>query len=190
VVLALSFGALAMAKETTYPEQDLHSATDYATDEVAGRRINHQATVPSKMTKAKLKPREAGGRKAEEEAALGVILGGWRHLSATVGSWTDLAWAMPPDWAHQSATITLDKAFNFDYSGIGAIEIPIGNVTIHGNGAVLDAAKKGRFFSITGTALPLQHMVLRYGHQPGGGRSHHHRFWNNLHHHRRFLLSQ
>ena len=39
------------------------------------------------------------------------------------------------------------------------------NVTIHGNGATLDAAKKGRFFTVSsGAALALDHMVLQNGH--------------------------
>ncbi len=38
------------------------------------------------------------------------------------------------------------------------------NVTIHGNGAVLDAAKKGRFFTVpSGAALALDHVVLQNG---------------------------
>ena len=38
------------------------------------------------------------------------------------------------------------------------------NVTIHGNGAVLDAAKKGRFFTVpSGAALALYHLVLQNG---------------------------
>jgi hypothetical protein len=38
------------------------------------------------------------------------------------------------------------------------------NVTIHGNGAVLDAAGKGRFFNVpSGAALALDHMVLQNG---------------------------
>ena len=38
------------------------------------------------------------------------------------------------------------------------------NVTIHGNGAVLDASRKGRFFTVpSGAALALDHMVLQNG---------------------------
>ena len=42
-------------------------------------------------------------------------------------------------------------------------------VTIHGNGAVLDAAKQGRFFTVAyGAALALDHLVLQNGFVPGG----------------------
>ena len=42
------------------------------------------------------------------------------------------------------------------------------NVTIHGNGAVLDAAKQGRFFTVpSGAALALDHVVLQNGFADG-----------------------
>jgi predicted outer membrane repeat protein len=83
-------------------------------------------------------------------------------LSATAGSWTDLAKKIAPTsgWVK----ITLDAAF--DCSDYGSeIGIHTGaNVTIHGNGAELDAARKGRFFTVdTGAALTLDHLVLRHG---------------------------
>jgi hypothetical protein len=45
------------------------------------------------------------------------------------------------------------------------IRIPTGtNVTIHGNGAVLDAARKGRFFNVnSGGTLVLDHLTLQHG---------------------------
>jgi hypothetical protein len=48
-----------------------------------------------------------------------------------------------------------------------ASEIPIRagtNVTIHGNGAVLDAAQKGRFFNVgSGATLALDQLTLQHG---------------------------
>jgi hypothetical protein len=81
-------------------------------------------------------------------------------LSATAGSWTDLGKSIPTSgWA----TITLDTGFNCDYGS--EITIPTGaNVTIHGNGVVLDAAQKGRLFKVSaGATLALDHLVLRNG---------------------------
>jgi predicted outer membrane repeat protein len=86
-------------------------------------------------------------------------------LSATAGSWTDLGKSIPTSgWA----TITLDTAFNCDYGS--EIAIPTGaNVTIHGNGVVLDAAQKGRFFYVNaGATLALDHLVLRHGFRARG----------------------
>jgi hypothetical protein len=85
------------------------------------------------------------------------------NLSAAVHShsWTDLGKKIPPSG---SATIALDAAFNCsDYER--KIVIPTGtNVTILGNGAVLDAAQKGGFFVVLrGAALALDHLVLRHG---------------------------
>ena len=38
------------------------------------------------------------------------------------------------------------------------------NVTIHGNGAVLDAAQQGRFFNVySGATLALDHLTLQHG---------------------------
>ena len=81
-------------------------------------------------------------------------------LSATAASWTDLDKAIPSSGL---ATIMLGSAFDCDYDS--QIAIPAGtNVTIHGNGAVLDAAKKGRFFTVSsGAALALYHLVLQNG---------------------------
>jgi hypothetical protein len=59
--------------------------------------------------------------------------------------------------------MTLAPDFTCDYGS--QITVSAGtNVTIRGNGAVLDAAKKGRFFSVTsGAALALDHLVLQNG---------------------------
>jgi hypothetical protein len=59
--------------------------------------------------------------------------------------------------------ITLDAGFDCNYDS--EITILHGtNITIHGNGAVLDAAHKGRFFNVkSGAALALDHLVLRRG---------------------------
>ena len=81
-------------------------------------------------------------------------------LSTTAASWTDLDKAIPSSGL---ATIMLGSAFDCNYDS--QIAIPAGtNVTIHGNGAVLDAAKKGRFFTVPpGAALALDHLVLQNG---------------------------
>jgi hypothetical protein len=81
-------------------------------------------------------------------------------LSTTAASWTDLDKAIPISGL---ATIMLGSAFDCNYDS--QIAIPAGtNVTIHGNGAVLDAAKKGRFFTVpSGAALALHHLVFQNG---------------------------
>ena len=59
--------------------------------------------------------------------------------------------------------MTLAPDFTCGYDS----QIPVSadtNVTIHGNGATLDAAKKGRFFTVpSGAALALDHLVLQNG---------------------------
>ena len=59
--------------------------------------------------------------------------------------------------------MTLAPGFTCDYDS--QITFSAGtNVTIHGNGAVLDAAKKGRFFTVaSGAALALDHVVFQNG---------------------------
>ena len=59
--------------------------------------------------------------------------------------------------------MTLAPDFTCDYGS--QITVSAGtNVTIHGNGATLDAAKKGRFFNVdSGAALAIDHMVLQNG---------------------------
>ena len=90
-------------------------------------------------------------------------------IFSSAASWTDLDKAIPSSGL---ATIMLGSAFDCDYDS--QIAIPAGtNVTIHGNGAVLDAAKKGRFFTVpSGAALALDHMVLQNGFTSGGGGLH------------------
>ena len=86
------------------------------------------------------------------------------NLSTAVHSWTALENNIP---SNGSATIVLDAAtFNCDdYDSRIGIWIPGGTVvTINGNGATLDAARKGRFFYVSsGGALALDHLVLRNG---------------------------
>ena len=59
--------------------------------------------------------------------------------------------------------MTLAPNFTCDYES--EIPIPTGtNVTIHGNGAVLDAAQQGRFFNVSyGATLALDHLTLQHG---------------------------
>ena len=59
--------------------------------------------------------------------------------------------------------MTLAPDFTCDYDSQITISAST-NVTIHGNGAVLDAAKQGRFFTVpSGAALALDHVVLQNG---------------------------
>jgi hypothetical protein len=59
--------------------------------------------------------------------------------------------------------MTLAPGFTCDYDSQIAVSAGT-NVTIHGNGAVLDAAKQGRFFNVpSGAALALDHLVLQNG---------------------------
>ena len=59
--------------------------------------------------------------------------------------------------------MTLAPDFTCDYDSQITVSAST-NVTIHGNGATLDAAKKGRFFIVpSGAALALDHLVLQNG---------------------------
>ena len=78
----------------------------------------------------------------------------------TASSWTDIRKAIPSSGA---ATMTLAPGFTCDYDSQITVSAST-NVTIHGNGAVLDAAKQGRFFYVpSGAALALDHLVLQNG---------------------------
>jgi hypothetical protein len=83
--------------------------------------------------------------------------------ATTASSWTGIRNATPTSGA---ATMTLAPGFTCDYDS--QIDVPAGtNVTIHGNGAVLDAAKNGRFFNVQSYAtLALDHLVLQNAHAP------------------------
>ena len=59
--------------------------------------------------------------------------------------------------------MTLAPGFTCDYDSQITVSAST-NVTIHGNGAVLDAAKQGRFFTVpSGAALALDHVVFQNG---------------------------
>jgi hypothetical protein len=77
-----------------------------------------------------------------------------------VHSWIELDNAIP---SSGPAAITLASDFICDYNS--QIAIPAGtNITIHGNGVVLDAAQKGRFFTVhSSAALALDHLALQHG---------------------------
>ena len=63
--------------------------------------------------------------------------------------------------------MTLAPGFTCDYDSQITVSAST-NVTIHGNGAVLDAAKQGRFFEVpSGAALALDHVVLQNGFADG-----------------------
>jgi hypothetical protein len=80
-------------------------------------------------------------------------------------AWTGLSKSIKNIPSSGSATFALDVDSDCsDYDS--EIPIPTGtNVTIHGNGAVLDAAQKGgRFFNVgSGAALALDHLTLQHG---------------------------
>ena len=81
-------------------------------------------------------------------------------------TWTGLGKSIENTPSSGSATFALDVDFDCsDYVDFGEIPIPTGtNVTIHGNGAVLDAAQKGRFFTVSsGGTLALDHLTLQHG---------------------------
>jgi hypothetical protein len=72
-------------------------------------------------------------------------------IRTSAGSWTAIKSAIPSGGG--AVTITLALPFVCDYDT--QIEIPKGtNVTLLGNGAVLDAVRKGRFFSVSSGAGP------------------------------------
>jgi hypothetical protein len=78
----------------------------------------------------------------------------------TASSWTGIRKAIPSSGA---VTMTLAPGFTCGYDSQITVSAST-NVTIHGNGAVLDAAKKGRFFIVpSGAALALDHVVLQNG---------------------------
>jgi hypothetical protein len=84
--------------------------------------------------------------------------------SLSPAAWTGLSESITNIPSSGSATFSLDVDFDCsDY----ASEIPIRagtNVTIHGNGAVLDAAQQGRFFNVdSGATLALDHLTLQHG---------------------------
>jgi hypothetical protein len=89
---------------------------------------------------------------------------GLHGLSTTARSWTEIRRVIPNSG---SVTMTLAPNFGCDYGS--EIAIPAGtNVTIHGNGAVLDASQKGRFFTVpSGATLALDHLVLQHGYVSG-----------------------
>ena len=81
-------------------------------------------------------------------------------------AWTGLGTSIKNIPSSGSATFALDVDFDCsDYVDFGEIPIPTGtNVTIHGNGAVLDAAQQGQFFNVnSGATLALDHLTLRNG---------------------------
>jgi hypothetical protein len=97
---------------------------------------------------------------ATGEAPIAAVPDGLHGLSTTARSWTEIRRVIPNSG---SVTMTLAPDFGCDYSS--EIAIPTGtNVTIHGNGAVLDASQKGRFFTVpSGAALALDHLVFQHG---------------------------
>jgi hypothetical protein len=84
--------------------------------------------------------------------------GGWPDTTAS--SWTGIRKAIPSSGA---VTMTLAPDFTCDYDSQITVSAST-NFTIHGNGATLDAAQKGRFFEVpSGAALSLDHLVLQNG---------------------------
>ena len=85
-----------------------------------------------------------------------------RRLAAVqVASWSEAETAIENIASGSSGTVTLAAGFNCDYNG--AITVT-GNVTVHGYGAVCDAAQGGRFFYVnSGAQLALDAMALKNG---------------------------
>jgi hypothetical protein len=107
-------------------------------------------------------------------AAQAAVVAAPQNLSvwsgAGLATWGDLAEA-----ARKSGTYTLvpgtSGTFNMDgYSGGDGIELANGkNVTVLGQGAVLDASKKGQFFNIAqGASLTLKNLTLQHGFSVSG----------------------
>jgi hypothetical protein len=83
-----------------------------------------------------------------------------------VSSWTGLKAAIESIAIGSSGTVTLATGFNCIYNGQITIA---GNVTVHGNGAICDAAEVGRFFSVSsGARLALDAMTLKNGRVDSG----------------------
>jgi hypothetical protein len=80
----------------------------------------------------------------------------------TANSWVDIASAVKGAGC-RALEIKLTLPFTSDYSS--QITIPTKtDITIRGNGAVLDASQKGRFFSVTpGASLALHSLTLQNG---------------------------
>ena len=80
-----------------------------------------------------------------------------------IRSWTGAGTSIAHIPSGSSGTVVFAADFTCDYDS--EIPIPTGtNVTIHGNGAVLDATRKGRFFNVnSGGTLALDHLTLQHG---------------------------
>jgi hypothetical protein len=86
------------------------------------------------------------------------------RIRVAAGTWTEVRTAIQKNSTGGSLEITLADPFDTsDYEA--EIDIPVGaSVTILGQGAVLDAAGKGRFFSVqAGASLALDSLTLRNG---------------------------
>jgi hypothetical protein len=88
--------------------------------------------------------------------------------SVTANSWVGIATAVKGAGGC-ALEIKLTLPFTSDYSS--QITIPSNtNITIRGNGAVLDASQKGRFFNVTNDAsLTLHSLTLQNGSAPQNG---------------------
>jgi dihydrodipicolinate synthase/N-acetylneuraminate lyase len=85
-----------------------------------------------------------------------------RRLAAVqVASWTEAKTAIENIASGSSGTVTLAAGFNCGYNGQITVT---GNVTVHGYGAICDAAQAGRFFWVnSGAQLALDAMALKNG---------------------------
>jgi hypothetical protein len=79
-----------------------------------------------------------------------------------VASWIEAKTAIENIASGSSGTVTLATGFECGYNN-GQITVA-GNVTVHGYGAVCDAAQGGRFFLVnSGAQLALDAMALKNG---------------------------
>jgi hypothetical protein len=86
----------------------------------------------------------------------------------TANSWVDIETAVKGAGGCE-LEIELTLPFTSDYSSQITIATKT-NITIRGNGAVLDASQKGRFFSVTpGASLTLYSLTLQNGSAPLNG---------------------
>jgi hypothetical protein len=86
------------------------------------------------------------------------------------------SWASLANAAATSGTYTLAPSFSMSgYSGGNGLQLASGvAVTVLGQGAVLDASSKGRFFTIAqGASLTLKDLTLQNGEAVSGRRSVH-----------------
>ena len=91
-------------------------------------------------------------------------IGESEKLTATANSWRAMKAAIGLA-AGGDLTITLSALFECEYDSQIVIPSNTNVITILGNGAVLDAARKGRFFNLlgSGSSLLLDSLTMQHG---------------------------